>query len=257
MNAELNRKKRWKPVGFFLALIIGWLYTIGCGTVAGLIATATPTPTATYTPTATLTPTLTSTPTPIPSPTATFTLSPTPTPAGLYYSQKYQFELTIPPGWKVEEQAEAIQFEQNEGKLLLIAHSEEYRFLTAADYLNTVMASFRDDSSNIFASYALGKKDIIKLADGTTAVRQFITGKADIGTDLSMQITCAKSGNRVYAFIFVGPTLYMQDMESLITGIYESISLGEETDSLQILTRDDSMAGIWAGKDVGYPDTLL
>ena len=70
-----------------------------------------------------------------------------------------------------------------------------------------------------------------------------------------MQIACAKYSTRLDAFVFFGPSVNMQVKDNLIKGIYETIFLGEETAGVPALTNADSIAGKWAGTDVGYPDT--
>ena len=267
MNAELNRIKSWKLPVFVLLLISGLLNLTGCGAVAGLFATVTPTPTATYTPTLTSTPTATatttptptptSTPTLTPTPTATFTPSPTPTPLGYFYSQKFQFKLTTPPGWTVTEQDNGLQFNDPENGLVLMVIYLGSSSVTADRVLDIYVNLFQIPSTGVFASSTLGKKDEITLGDGTTAVRQVITGKHSTGIDITMQIASAKSGARSYAFAFFGPSLNMQASKNLITGIYETITLGENAPSAPTLTNADSIAGKWAGTDIGYPDTTF
>ena len=269
MNAELKWKKSWIMPIFVLLLITGLLNLTGCGAVGGLFATATPTPTAiptptaTFTPTMTYTPTSTSTPTPTPTltptitptPTATFTPTPTPTPVGFVYSQKFQFKLTTPPGWTVTENDTGLQFTDSESDLALLVISRESDSITVDMLLSVYVRLFQDPSMGMFASSALGKKDQVTLGDGTIAIRQSITGKLSSGAGLTMQIACAKYYTRLYAFVFFGPSVNMKVKDNLIKGIYETIFLGEGTAGVLTLTNADSIAGEWAGTDVGYPDT--
>jgi hypothetical protein len=259
VSAKLKFYKSWKISIFVVLLITGLLNLTGCGAISGLFATATPTLTATYTPTMTFTPTSTSTPTPTstptitPSPTATFTPSPTPTPVGFFYSQNFQLKLTTPPGWTVTEKDNQLQFSDPEGGLLLMVMSSDSSAGTVDIYLNMYVKIFQDPSMGIFASSTLGKKDEITLGDGTTAIRQAITGKHSTGAGLTMQIACAESNSQIYVFIFFGPSLNMQASENLIAGIYETITLGENAASAPALTNTDSIAGNWSGTEVTIP----
>jgi hypothetical protein len=269
MCAELNWKKSWKLPIFALLLISGLLNLSGCGAVASLFATATPTPTATFTPTMTYTPTSTptttptptptSTPTLTPTPTATFTPSPTPTPVGYFYTQKFQFKLMTPPGWTVTEKENGLQFTDPEGAMFLMVMSTESSSLTVDMVLTMYVKLFQDPGMGLFASSSLGKKDKVILGDGTTAIRQTITGKHSTGVDFAMQIACAKTNTRLYAFIFFGPSLNMQASENLVAGIYESIMLGENAPSAPALTNADSIAGSWellSGYSLSHPDNI-
>ncbi len=256
MSAELKLGRRWKKFIFVVLLISGLMNLTGCGAISGIFATATPTPTATYTPTLTLTSTLTpkptSTPTITPSPTSTFTPSPTPTPVGFFFSQKFQFKLTTPPGWTVSEDDTQVQFSDPEGSLFLLVMTTESSSLSADFFLDTVVNLFQDPNLGLFASSTLGKKDEITLGDGTGAVRQAITGKHSTGAGYTMQIACAKTDTQVYAFIFFGPSVNMQESENLLAGIYETISLGDNPQPLA-LTNADSIAGDWSGTEVAIP----
>ncbi len=251
MNTKLSWKKSWKLPVFVLLLIAGLLNLTGC---AGLFATATPTPTATYTPTPTLTPTSTLTPTPTatptitPTPTATFTPTPTPTPVGYYQNQDLKFSLIYPVGWKVIEAADQVQFIAPEGNLFFMVKPVQSSTETADLYLDVMVKLFQEPSMGLFATSTLGKKDEIKLGDGTTAIRQAITGKNAGGVGFAMQIAVAKTSTQVYAFVFFGDSLSMQASENLITGIYETVILGDNAPSVTALTNADSIAGEWTGK---------
>jgi hypothetical protein len=212
-------------------------------------ATLTPTPTDTPTPTPTMTPTST------PTPTATFTPSPTAAPEGFYYSQQFQFKLTTPPGWTVTEKDTGVQFTDPVDSMFLAVITAESSSLNVDTVLDMYVKMFRDPSIGLFASSTLGKKDEITLGDGTKAVRQAITGKYSSGNSLTMQIACAKTDTRFYAFVFFGPSVNMQVKDSLIMGIYETITLGDNAPGNPALTDADSIAGKWTGTDIGYPDT--
>ncbi len=67
--------------------------------------------------------------------------------------------------------------------------------------------TFRDPGLNLFASSTLGKIDNVTLGDGTTAIRQVITGKSPTGEDITMQITFARTSPRFMLSSFLAPML--------------------------------------------------
>ena len=201
MTRRLSRGK-YAHFSFYFLLMVVLLIISGCGVISGFLATSTPTPTLTYTPT--LTPTHTSTPTPsptpsptptnTPTPTATFTPTPTPTPQGYYNNDNWQFSLMLPPNWTVAENSAYTQFWDPSYDLFLQIQSIEFIVGSGMDILiNTMVNTFRDPGLNLFASSTLGKIDNVTLGDGTTAIRQVITGKSPTGEDITMQITLARN----------------------------------------------------------------
>ena len=100
---------------------------------------------------------------------------------GYFYSQKFQFKLTTPPGWTVTENDTGLQFTDSESDLALLVISRESDSITVDMLLNLYVKLFQDPSLGMFASSALGKKDQVTLGDGTIAIRQAITGKLSSG----------------------------------------------------------------------------
>ncbi len=260
MSTRLGWKKGEQITATLLVLIAGLLLNTGCAAISNLFATPTPTPTATSTPTLTptqtptSTPTLTPTPTNTPTPTITFTPTPTPVPAGYYFNEGFQFLLIRPPDWKVTENQSQVIFVDSSADLALICISAEASNLSPENFLTTYVGLFRDPAMEVFASSTLGKKDAPVLGDGSKAVRQFVTGKSTNGIDVAMQVLTAKSGSRIYAFLFVGTTLSMRVKDSVETGIIETIILGEKGAAAPGLTNADSIAGQWVGTIYGVPD---
>jgi branched-chain amino acid transport system substrate-binding protein len=112
--------------------------------------------------------------------------------------------------------------------LFLFAVSTDSSAMTADAFLTLYTNLFREPSMNVFASSTLGKKDEVTLGDGTKALRQALTGKHSSGTAISMQITCAKANNRLYAFIFFGSNTAMKTKDGEINGMYQSIYLSDK-----------------------------
>ena len=252
MDTQRRLKKIWHML-FFGLLMAGLMINSGCGVIPGLLATPTSTPTAPFTPT--LAPTQTTTFTPSPTPPSTPTQTPIPsdtsapsltsTPSGFYYSQKFLFTLTVPPDWTVTEKADLVQFSSSD--LVLFGVSNESSAVTVDSFLSIYVTLFRTPSMAVFASSTLGKKDQVTLGDGTVAVRQIVTGKQSSGDDVTMQVTCAKFNSRLYAFIFLGPSVPMTAKVNLMDGIYETLFLGKNPSIVPPLPNADSIAGKWTG----------
>jgi hypothetical protein len=266
MEDAMTTARRWgknSRMVVFIPLIILLMLNSACFGSSGFFATATPTSTATYTPTLTPTatatftptPTLTLTPTVTPTSTATSTPTPTPTPSGYYLNEDWQFSLRLPPDWTVAENTAYVQFWDPSYDLFLQIQSIEFNLGNGIDlFINVLVNTFRDPSLNLFASTELGKKDEVTLGDGTIATRQVVTGKSSSGVDLTMQITCASNISQIYAFIFFGSDVTMHAKDSLIDGIYETVTLGENTLITIPPTNTDSFAGDWTGTTKGIND---
>jgi hypothetical protein len=173
---------------------------------------------------------------------------------GYYYNQDFQLTLTLPPDWTVSEKENQVQFADPSQDLYLLVQTFQNDPTAGMDYLGLFVSVFRDPSLNIFASSSLGKKDEFRLGDGSLANRQVITGKHISGANLAMQITVASLQTQGYAFIFFGSDVSMSAKESLMDGIYETISLGKNAASLPALANADPVAGEWTGNAHGIDD---
>ena len=131
------------------------------------------------------------------------------------------------------EKVDQVQFEDPSSALFLLAMSIEASSGTVDNLLNVYVTLFRDPATNLFTTSTLGKKDKITLGDGSTAVRQEITGKTSFGMDLTMQIACARTDTRVFTFVFFGDGVTMKAEANLMDGIYETIYLGENAPGAQ------------------------
>jgi hypothetical protein len=262
MTQRVSRRKYAHFFIYFLLMVV-LLMSSACGVISGFLATSTPTPTLTYTPT--LTPTHTSTPTPSPTPsptptntstpTATFTPTPTPTPKGYYHSEALQISVRLPPDWTVtEKDNNQVQFIDPSSDLGVIVQTADISNASGVDFCGVLISVFQDPKTGIFTSSNLGEKDDVNFGDGTIAERQEIHGTYVSGEDYSMQITCAEFLDNAYAFIFIGSDTAVKAKESLIKGIYETITLGGNTLTEQFQTNTDLIAGDWTGTTVGIND---
>jgi hypothetical protein len=70
-----------------------------------------------------------------------------------------------------------------------------------------------------------------------------------------MQITCASTLSKVYPIIFMGSDIAMNANDNLISGIYESIALGDNDLVTIPPTNTTTIAGDWSGTTVGIGDS--
>lgn len=245
MDTRLSQKRNWQTLVCTLTMVLVLLISTGCGVVSNIFATPTltptqtPTPTNTPTPTTTFTPTLTptqtptptrtSTPTFTPTPTLTSTPTPTPTPIGFYTNEKMGITLTYPKGWSVsKETSNQVQVSNEMADMGFIVQFNEDNGGLLDTFLTLFVKTFRDPSLGLFASSTLGVKDEITLGGGTKAIRQILKGKSPGGTDLVMQIACARANARIYTLIIFGSGTSMKDHADLVEGIYKTILLGKQ-----------------------------
>ncbi|HMD88304.1 MAG TPA: hypothetical protein VKF38_03995 [Anaerolineaceae bacterium] len=231
---NLGQKKIWQIYFYSLVLVLVLLFNLGCGVLSAigtLTNTPTLTPTASLTSTATSIPTVTRSPTFTPSPTLTSSPTFTVTPVGFYSSHKFGFSLTYPMGWYVYKETQTqVWITSDNYDMGFVGQSIVNNALPLKTNLSIVTELFRDPSLGFFSISTLGANDPITLGDGTNALRQVVQGKSPKGTSLTIQIVCARTDTKVYAFVVFGYRTSLKDHANDVNGIYKTIRL-DQTDT--------------------------
>ncbi len=193
--------------------------------VAEDTATSEPTlqPSWTPRPSETLAPALTETllPTATRNPTRTPLPSPTATPKGYYYSSPGAFAITLPSGWKVDEEDGAMTiFTSSADGLMLFASSE-----VSDSTLEDVIQEFSDPEVSGVSNAQVGKTASMTLGDGSEAETVLISGKDSSGYAVNIKLVVAKLSPRTYIFALFGNTTKFKTREKNIANLFNAIEL--------------------------------
>lgn len=235
-------KNKYSVVITYLLAVSLVFSLAACAPAPSPLPTETPTkiPSQTPTSTSTLTPTPSPSPTLTPTPTNTPTLTPTPTPEGYYSSQMWDFTLIYPKGWQVIEKEDRVEFKDPTSGLIFSGSSQADSSGQSTEYMCNMIQGFL---KGVFKNIVLVKKGEITLGDGTKAITQDLTGKI-LSVDFTLQIACARSGNRIYTFIVAGPGKIPNYNAALVEGIYKSIYLKENAEIVTIKIASQSLSRV-------------